>query len=164
MRETASIAGEPGEVETRGKVRRARPEEADAIANLENEARELAHWSPETYRAAFESLHPERIVLVGETRGGLESFLVARFASDECELESLFVRPLSRRRGMATRLVHSLLQAAREQGARKILLEVRESNAIARSFYRKLGFSETGLRKAYYRDPAENAVLCSLDL
>ena len=131
---------------------------------LEKQAPELAHWSEEAYRAAFESAHPERIVLVGETRGALESFLVARFTGGECELESLLVASGSRRRGMATRLLHSLIQAARDEGAREISLEVRESNIIARSFYRKLGFSQTGLRKTYYRNPCEDAILYSIDL
>jgi ribosomal-protein-alanine N-acetyltransferase len=132
--------------------------------NLEKQAPELAHWSEQAYRAAVESAHPERILLVSETQGRLESFLVARFMAGECELEGLLVAARSRRRGMATRLLHSLIQTARERGARKILLEVRESNVIARSFYRKLGFSQTGLRKTYYLDPCEDALLYSIDL
>jgi ribosomal-protein-alanine N-acetyltransferase len=132
--------------------------------NLEKPAPELAHWSEQAYKAAFESAHPERIVLVGETEGVLESFLVARFMAGECELESLLVRPGSRRRGMATRLLHSLIQTARERRVRQILLEVRESNVIARSFYRKLGFSQTGIRKTYYGNPPEDAILYSIDL
>ena len=156
--------GTPGELETRGKIRRARLGDVSAIADLEKQAPELAHWSEQAYRAAVDSAYPERIVLVGEADGALECFLVARFAAGECELESLLVVPGSRRRGMATRLLDSLMELAREKGARKILLEVRESNVIARSFYRKLGFSQTGLRKTYYRNPGEDAITYSIDL
>ncbi|MBO0912493.1 MAG: GNAT family N-acetyltransferase, partial [Acidobacteria bacterium] len=109
MNTTGRRAAGCGEFEARGNVRRARPDDARAMAALEKQAPELAHWSEEAYRAAFESVRPERIMLVSEARGALESFLVARFAGLECELESLLVRPESRRRGIATRLLDALV-------------------------------------------------------
>jgi ribosomal-protein-alanine N-acetyltransferase len=45
-----------------------------------------------------------------------------------------------------------------------VFLEVRESNAAARCFYEKAGFVQTGRRKSYYTDPAEDAVLYRYDL
>jgi [ribosomal protein S18]-alanine N-acetyltransferase len=53
---------------------------------------------------------------------------------------------------------------ARAQRGSGIFLEVRESNQSARALYRKVGFKETGLRRSYYADPTEDAILCRLSL
>lgn len=146
------------------KIRCGTPEDIPAILELEKQAPELAHWSEQAYRAAFEPGAPDRLVLVGEIDEGLCAFLIARFTATECELENIVVAPESRRRGIASQLLESLVRNVRGRGAEKILLEVRESNAAARSLYRKLGFKETGRRKIYYNDPTEDAILYTLIL
>lgn len=143
-------------------VRRAISEDIPAILELEQQTPELAHWSEQTYRAVFEPGAPERLVLVSESEGQLHGFLVARSTSGECELENIVVAPENRRQGIAGQLLKSLMAKAGEQGVQKILLEVRESNAGARLFYRKVGFEETGRRKNYYNEPIEDAILYTL--
>ena len=68
-----------------------------------------------------------------------------------------------RRKGLGQQLLDALLAAARETSS-SVFLEVRESNGAARSLYEKAGFQQTGLRKSYYKDPAENAILYRLRL
>ena len=46
----------------------------------------------------------------------------------------------------------------------RIMLEVREGNKAARRFYEKCGFTEDGIRKNYYENPQENAILMSKNL
>jgi ribosomal-protein-alanine N-acetyltransferase len=58
----------------------------------------------------------------------------------------------------------ALLAAARETNSSSVFLEVRESNAPARNLYEKAGFEQTGRRKSYYADPAENAILYRFSL
>ena len=87
---------------------------------------------------------------------------MARINPPECELENIVVADTHRRHGLAARLLKQLITAARERDAEQILLEVRESNLPALSLYRKLGFSMTGRRTCYYRDPNEDAVLFTL--
>ena len=53
----------------------------------------------------------------------------------------------------------SLLTEAANRGAEQIFLEVRQSNTPARALYEKNGFTAIGLRKKYYKDPVEDAVL-----
>ena len=83
---------------------------------------------------------------------------------DEIEIINLAVHPLSRRRGYGSRILHLLLQAGHKMGMQKAVLEVREKNIAAIALYEKLGFSMAGLRKKYYSDTGENALIYSCDL
>lgn len=129
---------------------------------MERQTPELAHWSEQAYKDVFEPGAPERLLLLSESDGQLQGFLVARFTPGDCELENIVVAPENRRHGIARQLLESLIVKARERGVQKILLDVRESNTVARSLYRKLGFQETGRRKNYYANPTEDAILHSL--
>ncbi|MGH9483296.1 MAG: ribosomal protein S18-alanine N-acetyltransferase, partial [Terriglobales bacterium] len=77
----------------------------------------------------------------------------------EAELQSLAVRPESRRAGIGAALLAEALAALRRLGVRTVFLEVREGNAAAQAFYRRAGFKIFGRRPRYYREPDEAAVL-----
>ena len=77
----------------------------------------------------------------------------------DCELLRVGVRPEWRRRGIAELLLRERLKKGDFE---RLLLEVRAGNLAARGLYEKLGFSVDGIRKNYYRDPVEDAVLMSL--
>ena len=76
-------------------------------------------------------------------------FVLSRNAPGEEELLLIAVRPEFRRQGLAEKLVQALKVNARERGAEKIFLEMRENNP-AISFYEKLAFEPIGRRKNYY--------------
>jgi ribosomal-protein-alanine N-acetyltransferase len=86
-------------------------------------------------------------------------FLVALRAGPEWELENIVVAEDVRGKGVGKQLIHKLFTQAQEANSNLVFLEVRESNASARRFYEKLGFQETGRRKAYYSNPTEDAIL-----
>jgi ribosomal-protein-alanine N-acetyltransferase len=144
-------------------LRLATPDDIDAILGLERASATAAHWSREQYEALFHPDSPPRLCLVAES-SGLQAFLVAQTAASEWELENIVVASAARRCGLATQLVHGLLEKARRRGAEAVLLEVRASNAAARALYQGCGFVEQGLRPRYYRDPEEDAVICRLNL
>jgi [ribosomal protein S18]-alanine N-acetyltransferase len=102
-----------------------------------------------------------RGALVGET---LVGYSFAVLIADEAHLGNLAVDPGYRRRGIAQSLLGDLLTAARREGARRVTLEVRESNAIARNFYSRNGFVDIAIRKSYYRNPVEDAIVMLLML
>ena len=83
-------------------------------------------------------------------------FALARVTGDEAELLSLGVLPRWRRRGIARVLLDDIKRRARHVGARRIFLEVAESNEAARGLYGAGGFVAVGRRPDYYRAP--NAV------
>ena len=82
----------------------------------------------------------------------------------EVELYKIAVTPKNRRQGLATDIMTHLLRIARGTDDKRIILEVRESNAPARALYEKFGFVTDGVRKNYYKNPTENGILMSLDL
>ncbi len=82
---------------------------------------------------------------------------------DELRVMNLAVEPSARRQGIGLQLVTCALHDAIGQGATRALLEVRSSNTIALALYGKLGFQEYGVRKAYYTNPDEDAILMCLD-
>ena len=140
------------------------------MMDLERACATAAHWTQTQYRQLFEPHRgdAERFVIVverdcgehdPETDSNLLGFLVAQRIGTEWELENVVVRTLSRRQGIGTRLLEALLARANESDSTAVFLEVRESNAAARDLYEKMGFQETGRRKGYYSDPAEDAVL-----
>lgn len=110
------------------------------IKRILQESPEAAQWLPET--EAF---------LVCEPDG----FLAYRqVALDEYEILNLAVAVAARRQGVARQLIHSVLS----KGGRWFL-EVRESNISARNTYQNAGFQETGMRRNYYYNPMENAIV-----
>lgn len=82
---------------------------------------------------------------------------------DEAHLVNLAVHPDFRRQGIGTQIMHYLLTLAKQLGAKRATLEVRESNLIAQNFYAKFGFISVAFRKKYYPDTKENAVIMWLN-
>ena len=84
---------------------------------------------------------------------------VASVVADIAELQRIAVDPAHRRTGLATELLNAVIGAAREGGADRLLLEVREDNAGALAFYAARGFVEVDRRRRYYRDGATAVVM-----
>jgi ribosomal-protein-alanine N-acetyltransferase len=83
---------------------------------------------------------------------------------DELHINNLAVLPTWRRRGIARELLQHVLDRAAASGARRSTLEVRASNRAARELYERFGFRPSGLRKGYYTNPAEDAVILWCEL
>lgn len=114
-------------------------------------------WSVNSFKSAFES--EGAIFLAAETSEGVVyGFLTASTVLDEVNIEDVAVREGYRQRGAAKGLLNELLRRTEDSAAR-INLEVRESNFPAVNLYKKFGFEPVGMRKDFYRDPRENAVL-----
>ena len=78
---------------------------------------------------------------------------------DESDMMNIAVHPDYRRRGIAEKLIDALTDALEEKGSHGLSLEVRASNGPAIALYEKLGFAQVGLRKNYYRNPKEDALI-----
>ena len=99
------------------------------------------------------------LVAMPKETAEIVAYIVYWLMFDEVHFLNLAVETRFRRRGIGGALVKLVLEEGRKHGAARALLEVRESNAAARTFYEKLGFSEASIRKNYYDRPSENAVI-----
>ena len=91
-------------------------------------------------------------------------YVVFRVTDDETELYKIAVLPKFRGKGYANTMLHQMIHIAGRDGSKRVILEVRESNAAALALYQKNGFTVDGIRKNYYKNPTEDAILMSLDL
>jgi ribosomal-protein-alanine acetyltransferase len=94
----------------------------------------------------------------------VSGFIAWRSAAGECEILNLAVDAAVRRQGIGAALLGHVLERARNSGARRVFLEVRESNRPAQLFYTRYGFLPGGRRPRYYSQPEEDAVILSLAL
>jgi [ribosomal protein S18]-alanine N-acetyltransferase len=83
---------------------------------------------------------------------------------DELQIDNLAVAERRRRQGIGKALLKSALSQASGLGARSATLEVRSVNATAREFYEKEGFMPVGLRRRYYANPPDDALLLSREI
>ena len=96
---------------------------------------------------------------VAEREGRIVGYLVAWLGEGTGHLGNLAVVPELRRRGVARRFVEGLLERARALSVESLTLEVRASNVAAQALYRAHGFRLAGLRRGYYRDTGEDALV-----
>ena len=100
---------------------------------------------------------------VVELDGRVIAMLVGWFIVDELHVATIATHPEFRGQGIGREILLYALRSAKEEGAIKSFLEVREGNEIAQKMYRSFGFVEDGRRKEYYKDNGEDAILMSLD-
>lgn len=86
------------------------------------------------------------------------------FAADEGEITNVAVLPKCRGNGIADQILTAAFADAREKGLAQIFLEVRASNIPAQKLYEKHGFVSCGIRKNFYREPKEDAIVMMLSL
>lgn len=137
---------------------------ATHIANAE--AASTTHpWSAAMYAESIES--QDQVLAYHTEEQQPIGFAVLLQVLDEAHLQNIFICRPWQRLGYGHQLLQQLMQYAAEQGASRMLLEVRESNQAARRLYQNCGFCETGLRKHYYRTDnglREHAILMEAEL
>lgn len=132
------------------------PEWLDAVCSLERECIPTS-WSRASIAAEFE--RPESLVRGIVLGGVLVAYLIAYRVATELHILSLGVAPASRRQGLAQRLLRSVLEEGERTGVAEVFLEVRLSNIAAQRLYEGLGFRCDGIRRQYYSDNGEDAMV-----
>lgn len=118
----------------------------------------LTPWS----RRAFQSELTENAYAhyyVARHNGKIVGYVGMWVILEEAHITNIAVHPDFRRRGVARQLLEKMFEEARNMGATRMTLEVRVSNIPAQTLYRKLGFVDRGLRKGYYTDTNEDAIV-----
>lgn len=122
-----------------------------------------APWTTGMFRQQLR-LDDIAVNLVIETGGRVVGYAVSWLTFDEMHLLSIAVIPSERRRGYASRLLDEVIRRGARMGVGTVILEVRTGNVAARKFYEERGFTVIGIRKRYYADTGEDAILMELDI
>lgn len=128
----------------------------DRIMEIEKESFSLP-WSRESYEG--ETKNRFATYLVCEVGDKIAAFGGIWVVFEEAHITNVAVAADYRNQGIGTQLMKALENVAREKKATSILLEVRPSNEAALKMYKNLSYEPKGLRKAYYADNGEDAII-----
>lgn len=137
-------------------VREMTPNDLEQVWEIEKELFSVP-WTKEGFLTYL--LKSEALFLVAEEKEEILGYCGILMVLDEGDITNVAVKPSRQREGIGKLLLKSLLLLTGERGICQIHLEVRESNAQAIRLYEREGFVRDGLRKNYYTDPTENAIL-----
>ena len=140
-------------------IRPATADDAEEVARLERDNLGADAWSEGLVREGVTGHLPTVVYRVAEVGGELVGHAVASLVADVAELQRIAVDPTHRRSGVASGLLAEVVRLARESGADRLLLEVREGNSGAIAFYAGAGFVAIDRRPRYYRDGAAAVVM-----
>ena len=114
-------------------------------------------WSENSIASELDNKLAYWLVALEDDR--VAGYIGSQTVMGETDMMNVAVHPDFRRRGIAEALVDRLVEDLRAMESHCLTLEVRASNAPAISLYEKLGFSQIGRRKNYYRNPREDALI-----
>lgn len=142
-------------------IRKMRTEDIEAVAGLEQEI----FSDPWSANALTETLaQKQTLLLAAYENKTLVGYLILYYVLEDGEIARIAVAEGWRRKGVASKLLKELALICEDIGVTKLLLDVRESNTSAYAFYEKQGFVRDGVRRNYYTNPTEDAVLMSCEL
>jgi tRNA threonylcarbamoyl adenosine modification protein YeaZ/ribosomal-protein-alanine acetyltransferase len=116
-------------------------------------------WGAEAIRWELEHTDVARLYVLRDEAAGAVAYCACWMVFDELHINSLAVDEPWRRRGLARLLLQAVMRDAAASGAKSATLEVRQSNDAARALYEGLGFHVEGVRRDYYQNPREDALV-----
>ena len=140
------------------RIRAASLDDLAGLVNLE-QACFAVPWSEESLRFDL-SGHPEaRYLVASAPDNSLAGYAAYWAALDEAQITNIAVAPDWRRRGVGRMLLEALISLAVDDGLQRLFLEVRQSNLAAIALYQSAGFQAIGIRRGYYQDNDEDAII-----
>lgn len=131
-------------------------EDLDQVVDIEQKLFSVP-WTKEGFLTYL--MKKDTMFFVVEEKERILGYCSMLTVLDEGDILNVAVRSDRQKEGIGQFLVDSMLRMAEMQGIRLVHLEVRQGNGTARRLYQRLGFKEDGLRRDYYENPVENAVL-----
>ena len=158
------------EQKTASDVEIVRMTEHDLLEVVEIEEQSgLSRWGWAAYYAELQGGNGELMLVAKPLQAHVDErniagYIVARETAGELHINNVAVREQYRRRGYGAMLLGRVLAEARNKRATAAFLEVRDGNSAAQALYQKCGFRAIAKRANYYSDPAEDAVVMTLDM
>lgn len=121
-------------------------------------------WSADSFLAEVERNPDIGYPIVLCSQGEIVAYAVAWFIVDEIHIGNVAVRPELQGQGIGQAVLRSVLEEGERRGMTYATLEVRPSNKRALALYERFGFRQIAVRKQYYRDNREDALVLALDL
>ncbi len=137
-------------------IRRMEPEDLEQVADLERQCF-TESWSYKLLEAGLHSDYDVCYVFQQEER--ILGYCNLRILAGEGEVQRIAVLPRYRRLGVARKMMEAMVTCARASLVSAISLEVRQGNLPARNLYESFGFRAEAVRKGYYRNPSEDALI-----
>ena len=140
-------------------IRRSRPDDATAIAEME----ENIFNDPWGKKDIFSYICSDNgMCFTALDDSGVIGYILGTKIPPESEIYRIAVREDKRQRGIGYRLLSYALKTERGSGVETVFLEVRSRNLPARALYKAYGFNEIGIRKNYYQNPSDDAIIMML--
>ena len=137
-------------------IRRSVPSDAPEIAAAET----IIFSDPWSERSVTDLISTEGAMCYTAREGDkVIAYILGRIIAPEGEIYRIATLPGYRKRGIAYRLLDYAYKTEKGRGLEVLFLEVRTQNAAARALYRAYGFTEAGVRKNYYKDPVDDAII-----
>lgn len=131
----------------------------DAVFEIEKASYGEHHWSRESFLNEIGNNLAYYIVAKNPQTNEVVGYLGSWFIIDECHITNVAVNPKLRRQKIAHQLLQNLVEECYKKMMKYITLEVRVSNESAINLYEKFGFKSVGVRKKYYQDNNEDALI-----
>ena len=141
-------------------IRRMTMADVDGVATVEA-ATFPTPWSRDAFVSEMKNVAAR--YLVAEKDGKVIGYAGAWIILDESHITNIAVLKEERGQGIGRQLTHGLMQYLSNLGAAYATLEVRKSNEVAQNLYKSLGFIKLGVRKRYYEDNGEDALIMVCD-
>lgn len=136
--------------------RRSIPADATGIAELED----LIFSDAWSYRDVQDLICTDgSMCFTAHDDGKVVAYVIGRLIAPEGEIYRVAVAPDRRQRGVGYRLLDYAVKTSKGQGLERLFLEVRSRNIPARKLYTAYGFKEIGVRKNYYKNPQDDAII-----
>jgi len=122
-------------------------------------------WQESSFQGEIANLHisyPN--VIIYRPQDKIVGYIIFWLVQEEAQISNLAVHPDYKRLGIGEAVLGQVLTIMRKMDAKQVILEVRPSNLAARTLYEKNGFTLLGLRKGYYQNPPEDALIMSKNL
>ncbi len=143
-------------------LRGASPEDLDSVMDIER-ACFSSPWPRSVMAEEIQGQGCSRVEVAEETQG-VTGFMIYWVVPPEAHLINLAVAPWAQGHGVGRAMVDRLLAVARDEYVSQIFLEVRASNLVAQRLYRGMGFEQIDVRRGYYADNDEDALVMYLEL
>ncbi|MBE6623405.1 MAG: ribosomal-protein-alanine N-acetyltransferase [Ruminococcaceae bacterium] len=142
-------------------IKKAAPDDAYDLSLIETQCFSTP-WSEKSLKEFIncDSSH----VLTASVDDKTVGYIGMYYSFGEGDITNVAVMNNYRNMGIAKKLISELIELSKKTGISILRLEVRQSNIVAISLYKKFGFYEVGIRKNYYSHPKENAVLMDLNI